>query len=96
MKRFARLYDDGEVHLLTMLSDGSTEAGGAPLLLPKREDWEYMEFHPCLEITMEPVVDKLFELVFKESTSAALYRGNVWTFPEVRDWWTRDLFEVWK
>jgi hypothetical protein len=40
------------------------------------------------------VVDGLCELVLAGSTTAAPHRGNVWTFPERREWRIGDLFEV--
>ena len=76
------------------MEDGSTEAGGAALLLPLREDWEYLDIHPCYGAVMEPVVDGLCELVLPENEAAAAYRGNVWTFPDRKDWRTGDVFEV--
>lgn len=73
---------------------GSTEAGGGPLVFPKPEDWNWMEFHPCYGIMMQPVMENLFELVLPEDQEAAFWRGNTWTYPDVKEWRTQDLFEA--
>jgi hypothetical protein len=43
---------------------------------------------------MVPVIDGLCELVLPDSPTAAPYKGNVWTFPDRKEWRTGDLFEV--
>lgn len=73
---------------------GSTEAGGGPLIFPKAGSWSWMEFHPCYGAFMEPVIDNLFELVLPEDQDAAFWRGNIWTYPEVKVWRTQDVFEI--
>ena len=73
---------------------GSTEAGAAPLVEPKPEDWGYLEIHPAYQPTMEPSVDGASELVLKHTGIPEVdeSRGNYWTFPQESEWRTKDLF----
>lgn len=72
---------------------GSTEMGSIRQLLPAREDWQWIEFHPSERLEMQPFEDGLSELVLFSSKEL---EGTSWlyhTFPDVTEWRSRDLFE---
>ena len=71
---------------------GSTETNGIPTLLPSREDWAYLEFHPSYGAELRPSEDDAFELVLeRKSTSreACVFSCN---FPKLTEYHTNDLF----
>ena len=74
---------------------GSTEAFSTPQLMPKKEDWSYMEWHPQAKIRMEPSEDESFELVLLNDSdpNAVGIAGAFYNFPESHEWRTRDLFK---
>ena len=73
---------------------GSTEIGQVRQLVPQREEWSYMEFHPLAKLEFERYDKKSFELVLfldddEHSDSMALK----YNYPGVKVWHSKDLFE---
>ncbi|KAL8788720.1 MAG: hypothetical protein Q9213_001534 [Squamulea squamosa] len=71
---------------------GSTETGPAQTLVPAREDWDTLEFHPMYGADMQPSVDEAFELVLHIDTKLEGIRGLDNNFPNIDIWRTKDLF----
>ena len=71
---------------------GSTEVGQIRQLVPRPEDWSYMEFHPNTKLKFQPSDDDAFELVViadpTTEGSAALNHN----YPGIEEWHTKDLF----
>ena len=61
---------------------GSTEAGGARLLVPKPDDFQYLEFHPVVQPRFEPIVDGASELIWTNLSSHERMMAFQWTLPE--------------
>ena len=74
---------------------GSTEAFSTPQLMPQKENWSYMEWHPQAKIRMEPSEDESFELVLLNDPdpTAVGIAGAFYNFPHMQEWQTRDLFK---
>lgn len=71
---------------------GSTELGQVRQLLPKREDWSYMQFHPLSKLELQPAEDNAYELVvFADPSTDGEWALNH-NYPGVREWRTKDLF----
>ncbi|KAL9110163.1 MAG: hypothetical protein Q9227_005223 [Pyrenula ochraceoflavens] len=71
---------------------GSTEVGQVRQLVPKKEDWSYMEFNPNNRMEFQPDDDGAFELVlFADDTTEASCALNH-NLPGVYEWRTKDLF----
>lgn len=71
---------------------GSTEAGPAQSLIPRKEDWEYLEWHPNYGADMQPSEDDAFELVLHKDRKYEGIRCLDCTFRNIDDWHTKDLF----
>ena len=72
---------------------GSTEVGQIRQLVPRRENWSYMEFHPNTRLEFRPSDDDAFELVvFADATTEESLALNH-NYPGVREWHTKDLFK---
>lgn len=72
---------------------GSTEVGQIRQLVPQREDWSYMEFHPKAKLDFRPSDNDSFELVVladSETEESVALNHN---FPGKREWHTKDLFK---
>lgn len=72
---------------------GSTEVGQIRQLVPRREDWSYMEFHPKAKLDFRPADDDSFELVVladSETEESVALNHN---FPGIGEWHTKDLFK---
>ncbi len=74
---------------------GSTETGPLSLLIPHREHWNYLEFHPLLGPTMErlsPTSD-VYELVINRTSDPAVaWINSVFeAFPHLTQWRSKDL-----
>ncbi|KAE8449384.1 hypothetical protein EG329_008285 [Mollisiaceae sp. DMI_Dod_QoI] len=74
---------------------GSTEMAWFPMLVAPKTHWSYMEFHPHLGPTMEPVPGSdLHEIIVHPHPDPE----HAWTtpvfdiFPEHKEWRSRDLF----
>lgn len=72
---------------------GSTELGQVRQLVPRREDWSYMEFHPYTELQFQKSDDGAFELVvFADSRNEDTVALN-YNYPGLKEWRTKDLFK---
>ena len=71
---------------------GSTEAGAAQTLIPGKEDWEYLEWHPNYGADMQPSEDDAFELVLHKDQKYDGIRALDCNFRDIDDWHTKDLF----
>ena len=69
---------------------GQTETGPLQALVPLRENWAFLEFHPLQKALLEPAADGLYEMVLKPKDAGvcSLY----WNFHNEQIWHTRDLF----
>jgi thioester reductase-like protein len=72
---------------------GSTETGPIQSLVPKREDWANLEWHPIQEAVMEPSIDGTFELIMHRNPALTGIRGISCNFPDLETWRTKDLFK---
>jgi thioester reductase-like protein len=72
---------------------GQTETGPIQALVPKREDWESLEWHPMQEAVMEPAVDGTFEMIMYRNPVLEGVRSVSCNFPNVEVWRTKDLFK---
>lgn len=71
---------------------GSTELGIIQQLMPLREDWAYMEFHPDLKIEFQPFDTDCSELVIYADSSTESTSALNHNYPGVPEWHTKDLF----
>lgn len=71
---------------------GSTETGQIRQLLPQKEDWQYLQFHPSENIDLQTVGDGTFELVIHTNDETKQFSQLNHTFPGVREYRTNDLF----
>ena len=71
---------------------GSTETGPSQTLVPAREDWDTLEFHPLYGTDMQPSVDEAYELVLHRDSKLEGIRGLDNNFPNIDTWRTKDLF----
>ncbi|KAG6991078.1 hypothetical protein G7Y79_00057g090600 [Physcia stellaris] len=72
---------------------GSTEMGQVRQLLPRREDWSYMEFHPHAKLEFQPFDDGAYELVVFADASTADSSSLNHNYPGLEVWRTKDLFK---
>lgn len=72
---------------------GSTEMGQIRQLLPRREDWSYMQFHPHARFEFQPSEDGAFELVVFADASTADSSALNHNYPGLEVWHTKDLFK---
>jgi thioester reductase-like protein len=72
---------------------GSTETGPIQSLVPKREDWASLEWHPAQEAIMEPSIEGTFELIMHHNPALTGVRGISCNFPDLETWRTKDLFK---
>ena len=83
---------------LSMVTDvcpfyGATELGQGRSLVPSREDWQYIEFQESFGADMQPSVDGTCELVLHQQPHGKTHRMLDNTFPEFKEFRTRDLFK---
>ena len=71
---------------------GSTETGSISALVPLREDWASLEWHPSCGVDMQPRGDDTYEMVFHKDPQLEGIRSLSCNFPDVEEWHTRDLF----
>ncbi|KAF2176481.1 acetyl-CoA synthetase-like protein [Zopfia rhizophila CBS 207.26] len=72
---------------------GQTETGAIQALVPKREDWASLEWHPMQEAIMEPSVDSTYEMIMNRNPALEGVRNVSCNFPDVKVWRTKDLFK---
>ena len=75
---------------------GSGEIGLVPNLMPRKEDWEWLEIHSAYHADMEPQGDGTYELVLRKTGDQTTdeMRGTYWTRSDFREWFSKDLFEA--
>ena len=83
--------------LLSQVTDvcqfyGSTEMGAVQTLVPLREDWASLEWHPSHYVDMQPSEDEAYEMVLHRNPNLQGIRNLSCNFPDVGEWHTRDLF----
>ena len=83
--------------LLSQVTDvcqfyGSTETGAVPALVPRRNDWASLEWHPAFGVDMQPAEDDAYEFVLRKDPNLEGHRSLSCNFPDVDEWHTRDLF----
>ena len=71
---------------------GSTETSAVAALVPKREDWASLEWHPSHRVDMQPCEDDAYELVLHRDPSLEGVRSLSCNFPDVEEYHTHDLF----
>ena len=84
-------------NLLSQVTDvcqfyGSTETGAIQALVPLRENWASLEWHPSCRVDMQPSEDEAYELVLHRDPTLQGIRSLSCNFPDVDEWHTRDLF----
>lgn len=84
-------------NLLSQLTDvlqiyGSTETGAVQTLVPLREDWAYLEWHPSVGADMQPSADGASELVLRTDSGLREILSLSSNFPNIQKWHTKDLF----
>ena len=72
---------------------GSTEVGQIRQLVPQRENWSYMEFHPNTKLEFQPSDDDAFELIVIADTTTEGSVALNYNYPGVGRWHTKDLFK---
>ncbi|KAI9641883.1 hypothetical protein NHQ30_009750 [Ciborinia camelliae] len=71
---------------------GSTEAGHIQNAFPPREDWDYFDFSTAIGVEMRHHSDELYEFVIVRDSSIETYQGIFYTFPDISEYKTHDLF----
>ncbi len=71
---------------------GSTETSPAQALVPLREDWDTLEFHPLYGADFQPSDDDAYELVLHHDPKLEGVRGLDCNFRDIKEWRTKDLF----
>lgn len=71
---------------------GCTETGQIRQLLPQKENWHYLEFHPSENLELQALGDGTFELVVHANDETATFSQFNHNFPGVREYRTKDLF----
>ena len=71
---------------------GSTEAGPSQALVPRREDWDWIEWHPGYGADMQPSEDESYELVLHGAPDLRPIRCLDCNFRDIDKWRTKDVF----
>jgi len=71
---------------------GSTETSPVQALVPLREDWDTLEFHPLYGADFQPSDDDAYELVLHHDPKLEGVRGLDCNFRDIKEWRTKDLF----
>ena len=79
-------------HVVLCQFYGSTEVGQVRQLVPQRENWSYMEFHPSNKMRFDAAEDDAFELVVFADESTIDFSALNHNMPGVAEWHTKDLF----
>lgn len=84
-------------NLLSQVTDvcqfyGSTETSAVQALVPLREDWASLEWHPSCRADMQPCEDDAYEMVLHKDPQLEGVRSLSCNFPDVEQWHTKDLF----
>ena len=83
--------------LLSQVTDvcqfyGATETSAISALVPKREDWASLEWHPSLGVDMQPCEDDAYEMVLHNDPQRQGVCSLFCNFPDIEEWHTKDLF----
>lgn len=83
--------------LLSQVTDvcqfyGATETSAISALVPKREDWASLEWHPILRVDMQPYEDDAYEMVLHNDPQRQGVCSLFCNFPDIEEWHTKDLF----
>ena len=83
--------------LLSQVTDvcqfyGATETSAISTLVPKREDWASLEWHPSLRVDMQPCEDDAYEMVLHNGPQRQGVCSLFCNFPDIEEWHTKDLF----
>ncbi|KAJ8067331.1 hypothetical protein OCU04_004684 [Sclerotinia nivalis] len=79
-------------HTRLFVSFGSTETGHIQGAIPPKENWDYFDFSTAFGVEMRHHSDELYELVIIRDPSIEAYQGIFYTFPDLLEYKTRDLF----
>ncbi|APA11657.1 hypothetical protein sscle_08g064270 [Sclerotinia sclerotiorum 1980 UF-70] len=79
-------------HTRLFVSFGSTETGHIQGAVPPRENWDYFDFSTAFGVEMRHHSDELYEFVIIRDPSVEAYQGIFYTFPDLLEYKTRDLF----
>ncbi|KUI57302.1 Linear gramicidin synthase subunit D [Cytospora mali] len=71
---------------------GQTETGAIQALVPRREDWDSLEWNPIQEVIMDPYDNDVYEMTMRKNPSLEKVRSFSANFPDVEVWHTKDLF----
>ncbi|KAJ5569820.1 uncharacterized protein N7459_009250 [Penicillium hispanicum] len=71
---------------------GSLETGQLQMLMPQQGEWNYLEPNPVEECDMQEVDEGIFEMVLHGDQKFRGQRGLAHTFPDLKEWRTKDLF----
>lgn len=71
---------------------GSLEVGQVQLLVPRPDEWSYMELNPFEEADMQPAGDGTFEMVLHRNPKFFARRSLWHNFLDIGSWRTGDLF----
>ncbi|KAI9705314.1 MAG: putative NRPS-like protein biosynthetic cluster [Bogoriella megaspora] len=75
---------------------GSTETFQIQQLVPKKDEWTYMEWHPDCDVEMQQRdaggPEPVYEMVLKSRPGAVTTNAVFYTFPEISEFRTKDLF----
>ncbi|KUI63880.1 Linear gramicidin synthase subunit D [Cytospora mali] len=71
---------------------GQTETGAIQALVPRREDWDSLEWNPIQEVIMDPYDKDVYEMTMRKNPSLEKVRSLSANFPDVEVWHTKDLF----
>ena len=85
-------------NLLSQVTDvcqfyGSTEVGAAQALVPSREDWASLEWHPSWGADMQLFENNTYEMVLHKDPNLEGVRGFSCNFPDLEVYHTKDLFQ---
>ncbi|KAF7861579.1 hypothetical protein EAF04_008141 [Stromatinia cepivora] len=79
-------------HTRLFVSFGSTETGHIQSAIPPKENWDYFDFSTAFGVEMRHHSDELYEFVIIRDPSIEAYQGIFYTFPDLSEYKTRDLF----
>ena len=71
---------------------GSTETSAIQTLVPLREDWASLEWHPSCRVDMQPSEDEAYEMILHRDPKLQGVRSLSCNFPDIEEWHTKDLF----
>lgn len=79
-------------HLCSLI--GATENGFFHTLAGASSEWAYIQFNPNVGYRFDEVSPGLYELVIPKNPATNHFHGTVYTFPDLNEYRTRDLYTV--